>query len=189
MWKSPPAVLVQRGSCCPQGDNGAYKPQGWLSACPRAQGWRWRRDTGLAREGVSHHSGLSDTGARDAGSISDHFIATVAVGQTQLPEGVWVQPLDPSNTVEKMNLEPPSIFHPSHHGAALGHHSHPAACTSGSWRPAGKSEVRPKVQSVPILELQGLPPRPALGLLAVGSPLKPPCQAPAPGPVPASDHH
>lgn len=46
------------------------------------------------------------TGTRDASSMSDHFIATVATGQTLFPDRVWVQPLDPSNTVEKLASTP-----------------------------------------------------------------------------------
>lgn len=109
-------------------------------------------------------------GTRDASSVSDHFIVTGATGQTQFPEGVWVQPLDPSIILLRRCMPSLhahawalSILHPGHHRAALGHRSHPAACTSGNWRPAGKSKTRPRVQSVPVLEQQGLLPCPALG--------------------------
>jgi len=123
--------------------------------------------------------GHPGAGTRDTGSVTLLY-STGVTGQTKFPEVVWVQPLDPFNTVEKTNAEPLRPRTGTEHPP-----TRPPRSSSGaslpSWRlplqelgASGKSKERPRVQSVPVLEQQGLPPCPAPGAAGGGEQYEPP---------------
>ena len=77
-----------------------------------------------------------------------------------------------------------SILQPGHHGAAPGHRSHPGACPSRSWGPAGKARRDQGCRACQSWSSKGCHHVLPRGLLVVGSSMNPP-QTSMPGDCPS----
>lgn len=145
-WLGPGGYHIAQASPGSTGDGDTRLPrqgQPWdissstqdlLRTMAIASQGRWRehhRFLGSASSIPAQQRGDLGAGTREASHVSNYFIATGAMGQTQFPEGVWIQPLDPSNTVERMTPEPPRPCMGAEHPP--------------SWPPWSSSEAPPPI--------------------------------------------